>query len=130
MQTPELRASLEFAYRIFVCDMDMELYVRRDGLTVVTSTAVEDVQPSGPDNAFLHFMAVSFQAHLNGHPLADIRDQLVALNVGEAAAQDIYEHLLGISGDEWALLRRRVAFYTADTNTPPTAGSTINAGVF
>lgn len=32
MQTPELRASLEFAYRIFFCDMDMELYVRRDGL--------------------------------------------------------------------------------------------------
>lgn len=129
MQTPELRASLEFAYRIFFCDMDTELYVRRDGLTVVTSTTVEDVQPSGPNSAFLHFMAVAFQAHLNGHPLADIRDQLVALNVGEAAAQDVYDHLLSISGDEWAQLRRRVAFYELDNNTPPPAVSTVNAGV-
>jgi hypothetical protein len=124
MQTPELRASLEFAYRIFVSDMATDLYVSRDGLTVVTSTSVEDVQPSGPNNAFLHFIAVSFQAQLNGHPLADIRDQLVALNVGEAAAQYIYKHLLGISGDEWALLRRRVAFYTADDNTALNADQT------
>ena len=117
MATPETRACLDFAFRMVLWDHDGEVYVYRDGITVAMTTAIEKVELGHPLSALTHFLAKAMEVHLRGVDLAQCREELLAANVSELLADKVYDHLLDISGNEWALLRRRVAFYAGDDST-------------
>jgi hypothetical protein len=127
MATPETRACLDFAYRMVVgIGVEDELYVCRDGITVATHAGVERVEPSGchPYDVLIHLVAKAMQTHLRGVDLAQIRDDLLATDIGELLANKVNDHLLGLSVGEWQRLRGRVAFYMADDNTALSADPT------
>ena len=66
---------------------------------------------------------------MRGVDLAQIRNDLVASDVGELLADKVHDHLSGCSVGEWQRLRERVAFYAADDNTALSADPTEIEGV-
>lgn len=120
MATPEQRACLDFAFRMVVgLGVEDELYVCRDGITIATRSGVERVEPLGshPYDVLIHLLAKAMQAHLRGVDLAQVRNDLVAADVGELLVEKVHDHLISVSVGEWQRLRARVAFYAADDNT-------------
>lgn len=130
MATPEQRACLDFAFRMVVgIGLEEEVYVCRDGITLMLASGVERVEPSGshPYDVLIHLLAKAMQAHLAGVDLAKISDDLLATDVGELLANKVNDHLVDVSVGEWERLRERVAFYMADDNTALLADPTGNA---
>jgi hypothetical protein len=132
MATPEQRACLDFAFRMVVgIGLEEEVYVCRDGITLMLASGVERVEPSGshPYDILIHLLAKAMQAHLAGVDLTQVRHDLVTAYVGELLADKVQDHLSGCSVAEWERLRQRVAFYIADDNTALNADPTAMIGV-
>jgi len=125
--TPETRACLDFAFRqVIWIDVYEELYVCRDGITIAFPWSATRVEPSG-SGVLIHLLAKAMQAHLLGVDLAQIRNDLVASDVGELLADKVHDHLVDVSVGEWQRLRERVAFYAAEDNTALLVDPTADA---
>lgn len=107
---PVDQACLESA-RFMVCGDKVEVW--QDG--TLFNRAAFKLEPSrDPIDALIVVLSNAMKLHLSGVDFGKLRDDFIATDVGEEFANSIYDHLVGLSDDEWAHIRNRVDWYVND----------------
>ena len=116
MLSPENRACLEWACRVvYGIDPETEMYVRRGGRIALDDLFKIDPAHSATDASIAAF-AQMMKLHLDGASFGELRNDLLGSGVGEQFANRVHDHLVDVSVDEWARLKRRIAWYRHDTD--------------